>query len=122
MSAADTPASASAPCATSTISDSTSRPSCLPNFVCAQPTMHPVIMISSAKTHPDIGSHIMQLPNPLPPKAEASRARCDDAVFARVILYLLIDPIPVHGESRSRLVLPIQMHIAISAKFSIIDK
>src|SRR3954447_23969951 len=43
MSAAETPASASAPCATSTISDSTSRPSCLPNLLCAQPTMHPVI-------------------------------------------------------------------------------
>src|SRR5215472_13466350 len=43
MSAPDTPASASAPCATSTISDSTSRSSCRPNLLCAQPTMHPVI-------------------------------------------------------------------------------
>src|SRR4051812_48018696 len=48
MSAADTPASASAPSATSTISDSTSRPSCWPNLLCAHPTMHPVIMASAA--------------------------------------------------------------------------
>src|SRR6266568_4251011 len=65
MSAAATPASASSPCATSTISDSTSRPSCLPNFVCDHPTMHPVIMLSTvaratiasrlAALYPDMG-------------------------------------------------------------------
>src|SRR5438445_1056541 len=48
MSPAATPASASAPCATSTISDSTSRPSCLPNLLCAHPTIHPVIIASAA--------------------------------------------------------------------------
>src|SRR4051794_3282964 len=48
MSPAATPASASAPSATSTISDSTSRPSCLPNLLCAHPTIHPVIMASAA--------------------------------------------------------------------------
>ena len=30
-------------CATSTIRDSTSLPSCLPNLLCAQPTMHPLM-------------------------------------------------------------------------------
>src|SRR5687767_4005534 len=53
MSAAATPASASAPCATSTIKDSTSRPSCLPNLVCAHPTMHPVIPASIASAADD---------------------------------------------------------------------
>src|SRR5579884_871251 len=46
ISAAATPASASAPCATSTISDSTSRPSWRPNWLCAQPTIHPLISCS----------------------------------------------------------------------------
>src|SRR5947208_10846017 len=56
MSAAATPASASAPSTTSTISDSTSRPSCLPNFVCAHPTMHPVILIPPRLAAPTIAS------------------------------------------------------------------
>ena len=38
-----TPASANAACVTSTISDSMSLPSCLPNLLCAQPTMHPLM-------------------------------------------------------------------------------
>src|SRR5712664_3863390 len=56
MSAAATPASASAPSTTSTISDSTSRPSCLPNFVCAHPTMHPVMPILHQLPAPTIAS------------------------------------------------------------------
>src|SRR6516162_3078115 len=43
MSAAVTPASASAACVTSTISDSMSLPSCLPNLLCAQPMMQPLM-------------------------------------------------------------------------------
>src|SRR5580700_4051960 len=66
MSAPETPASTSAPCATSTISDSTSRSSCRPNLLCAQPTMHPVIRTSvlparivatgDAALYPDMGT------------------------------------------------------------------
>src|SRR5690349_2113017 len=43
------PASASAACATSTISDSMSLPSCLPNLLCAQPTMHPLMPPSEVR-------------------------------------------------------------------------
>src|SRR6266481_7085999 len=53
MSAAATPASARAACATSTIKDSMSRPSCLPNLLCAQPTMQPLMPPSTAPPRPE---------------------------------------------------------------------
>src|SRR5438552_2994030 len=91
MSAAETPASASAACATSTISDSMSRPSCLPNLLCAQPTMHP-LMPPSEVPAPTIASP----PAPLYPefhRAELSRTELAFADHPLLSVHLIFDSI-----------------------------
>src|SRR5271168_1236701 len=62
MSAAATPASANAASVTSTISCSMSLPSCLPNLLCAQPTMHPLMTAPSKTSDRMVGAGMARPP------------------------------------------------------------
>src|ERR1700720_3585149 len=107
-----TPASASAACVTSTISDSISLPSCLPNLLCAQPTMHPLMLPSKCRSR-TIASPLAPLYLDIVRKgfrhqqlsgrvrclsavflgAELSRAKLAFADHALVAVHFVLDPV-----------------------------